>query len=238
MREGAQVVILGRPNVGKSTLFNALAGAARAIVTDIPGTTRDLLTEIVDMDGIAVTLVDTAGIRVDTTDEIEAEGIARARLAASRADLALVVLDRSQAFTPDDAELLALSRPARRVVVANKADLPRADWAGLPMEGETIEVAATTGLGLEVLRRGVVGALGGSTVVGDTPALTNMRHVELLGRARAALERAREAASAAAPEELIAADIADARSLLEEITGRRTVDDTLHAIFDRFCIGK
>jgi tRNA modification GTPase len=236
VREGAQVVIVGRPNVGKSTLFNALAGAGRAIVTDIPGTTRDLVTEMVDIGGIAVTLVDTAGIRLNPGDVVESEGIFRARAAASRADLALVVLDRSRPLDQDDRALVA-SAPASRLVVLSKTDLPAA-WTDDGIDAGAVEVAAQSDTGIEPLRWRIARELGLGESHRDTPGITNIRHVDLLTRARAALERARAAAAAGMPEELVAADLAEARLAIEEITGHRTADDTLHAIFERFCIGK
>lgn len=235
VREGAQVVIVGRPNAGKSTLFNALAGSSRAIVTEIPGTTRDLLTETVEISGIAVTLVDTAGIRDAPADAVEIEGIARARSAATRADLAVLVLDRSRPLSGDDHALLAEVRKGAHVVVASKTDLVPA-WQ--EDELTALEVAAPSGEGLPQLRDAVASGLGLVDSHRDTPAITNIRHVELLQRARATLQRAADAAAVAIPEEFIAADITEARGLLEQITGHRTVDDTLHAIFDRFCIGK
>ena len=236
VREGAQVVIVGRPNAGKSTLFNALAGSGRAIVTEIPGTTRDLLTETVDIGGIAVTLVDTAGIRAQPSDAVETEGIARARSAAGRADLALLVLDRSRPLESDDRALLDTVRHGAHIVIASKADLPAAWDDG---EGRTgLAVAAGTGEGVPALRTAMAASLGLDRPDRDAPAITNIRHVDLLGRARVALARAHDAASGGTPEEFVAADVADARVLLEEITGGRTPDDTLNAIFARFCIGK
>lgn len=235
VREGAQVVIVGRPNAGKSTLFNALAGSARAIVTEIPGTTRDLLTETVDIGGIAVTLIDTAGIRSEPSDAVETEGIARARSAADVADLAVLVLDRSRPLSHDDDALLEGVKRTLHVIVASKADLKPAweddDFTAVP-------VAAMSGEGVGQLRDAIASGLGLSNARRDTPAITNIRHVELLHRARAALQRSEEAAAAALPEEFVAADITDARATLEEITGHRSVEDTLHAIFDNFCIGK
>ena len=236
VREGARVVLTGRPNAGKSTLFNALAGASRAIVTDVPGTTRDLLTETIDVNGLAITLVDTAGLRAGTMDAIESEGMARARAAAAAADLLLVVLDRSVPLTAEDTHLLSAGADVVRLVVAAKTDLPPA-WTSV--EGwSSIDVAAVDGSGVDELRRAIASALGVSDVYKDTPALTNVRHVQLLESARVALARGRDAAAGEAPEELIAADLAEARGTIEEITGRRTADDTLRAIFERFCIGK
>lgn len=236
VREGAQIVIAGRPNVGKSTLFNALAGAGRAIVTDIPGTTRDLLTERVEIDGILATVVDTAGLRRATSDAVEAEGVARAKQAAQRADLALVVLDRSAPLTVEDDEILAATAGAPRLLVGSKSDLPAA-WE-LVDGNPVVTVAAASGDGISHLRRAIVASLGARDLHRDTPAITNIRHIRLLETARDALTRAQQAAAAGTPEEFIAADLSEARGALEEVTGRRTADDTLNAIFSRFCIGK
>ncbi len=237
VREGAQVVIAGRPNAGKSTLFNALAGAGRAIVTEIPGTTRDLLTETIEVRGIAVTLVDTAGIRQMPNDPVETEGISRARAAASRADLTLVLLDRSGPLTDDDRALLEATGESPRLVVASKSDLPAA-WAQTELPEQLVEISGSTGAGLDALRDRIAYSLGFRDTYRDTPAVTNIRHIALLELSRTALARALDAARTVMPEELVAADISEARTTLEEITGHRTADDTLHAIFDRFCVGK
>ena len=237
VRDGATVVIAGRPNTGKSTLFNALVGASRAIVTETPGTTRDLLVETIDMNGLAVTLVDTAGLRHSTEDKIEQEGMARARKATATAQITLVVLDQSRELQPDDRAVLDATAGSPRLVVLNKTDLSPA-WADGTAPPSGVPIAAATGEGLDALRVKIAEALGFAESLRDTPAITNLRHVDLLGRARTSLERAREAAGAGMPEELVAADLADARSALEEITGRRTADDLLQAIFGRFCIGK
>jgi tRNA modification GTPase len=237
VREGAQIAIVGRPNTGKSSLFNRLAGAGRAIVTDIPGTTRDLLTEVIDLDGIALTLVDTAGLRAAPSDAVEVEGMARAHAARRVADVTLVVLDRSRPLSADDTELLSVTTAGRRVVAGNKSDLAAA-WS--PGDGWTrvVWVSALTGSGFDELRAALVDALSGGERLRDTPAVTNMRHVRLLSDTRASLGRAASAAAAGTPEEFVAADLAEARGLLEEVTGARTADDVLRAIFDRFCIGK
>jgi tRNA modification GTPase len=236
VREGLQAAIVGRPNAGKSSLFNALAGAGRAIVTEIPGTTRDLLTEVVDVDGIPLTLVDTAGIREGADDPVEREGIARAIAARDVAHVLIVVLDRSRPLTDDDRVILAATGRRAHVVVASKSDLPPA-W--LPAEAgvDAVPVSAKTGDGLDRFRRALVAAAGGESTR-DVPAITNIRHVDLLERARAALARAAAAADARTPEEFVVADLTEARRLFEEVTGARTADDVLHAIFDRFCIGK
>jgi tRNA modification GTPase len=238
VREGAQVAIVGRPNAGKSSLFNQLAGVGRAIVTPVPGTTRDLLTETIDVDGIPMTMVDTAGLRGGEVDVVEAEGMRRAHSARTVADLTLVVLDGSAPLTADDRDLLAATSGTPRLIVVNKSDCPRA-WSASTLEGaEVVHTSALTGAGLASLRGAIVRALAGGEGWRDRPAITNARHADLLARARAALERARDAAAAGTPEEFVAADVTEARGLLEQVTGARTADDVLHAIFDQFCIGK
>ena len=234
IREGAQVAIVGPPNSGKSSLFNQLAGAGRAIVTSVPGTTRDLLTEVVEIEGIPITLVDTAGVRAEPADAIEAEGIARARHAREIAAVTLVVLDRSRALTADDSELIEATSANTRIIAANKCDLPAA-WPAPP---GMLEISALTGSGLDRLRAEVLSAILGRDDYRDPPAITNVRHVDLVMRARAALERAHAAAAASTPEEFVLADLNDARALLEEVTGTRSADDVLRTIFDTFCIGK
>lgn len=238
VREGAQVVLAGRPNAGKSSLFNALAGAGRAIVTEVPGTTRDLVTEVVEIDGVPITLVDTAGVHGIAADVVEAEGIARAHAARAVAELVLVVLDRSRPLDEADRRLLSETSGARRILVANKSDLASA-WPGdAPDEWPVVAVSAKTGSGLDQLRRTIAETLGGTRTQRDTPAITNVRHVELLTRARHALARAAEASRRRTPEEFVLLDINDARGALEEVAGKRTPDDVLAAIFDKFCIGK
>jgi tRNA modification GTPase len=235
IREGFQVAIVGPPNAGKSSLFNALSGAARAIVTDIPGTTRDLVTELIDLNGVRTTLVDTAGLR-ETIDTIEAEGVARATGAAAVADLVLFVADGSRAW-PERAYRDFASRftsGLKTLVIRNKSDLEAA-WT----RDGSIAVSAVTGAGLADLRRRMVAALDVERLV-DPPAITNVRHIALVERSRDALVRARDALAGevAMSEEFVLADLQDARAALEEIAGRRTPDDLLARIFSRFCIGK
>ena len=221
VREGLSIAIVGRPNVGKSSLFNALAGASRAIVTEVPGTTRDLVTEVVDLDGLRVTLTDTAGLR-DTTDPVEAEGVRRARQAIAVADLTLVVVDTDEPEPVD----------GKSLIVQNKSDL------GRPPRG--VQISATTGFGLEGLRKAIVAALDFDPLR-DRPEITNARHIALVDRAHRALMRARDAAQTEAgslSEEFVLADLQDARAAFEEISGRRAPEDLLAHIFTRFCIGK
>jgi tRNA modification GTPase len=226
LREGLQVAIVGAPNVGKSSLFNALVGASRAIVTEVAGTTRDLVTEVVDIGGLRVTLADTAGLR-DTTDPVEVQGVERSRQSASVADLVLTVVDRSSRRT----QIIEY----KGLTVANKSDLPAA-WT----DDSTVAVSATTGEGLDALRRRIVEALD-VDLLRDRPAITNVRHIALVECAHDALCRARAAALAegvSMSEEFVLADLSDARAALEEVSGRRAPEDLLEHIFARFCIGK
>ncbi len=248
IREGCQVAVVGRPNVGKSTLFNLLCGAPRAIVTEMEGTTRDLLTDTVDLEGIAVTLIDTAGLRV-SDDVVEAEGVRRARGALRVAGAVAVVLDGSRPIGECDRALLAETAGQQRLIVVSKRDLPaawRLDAIG-PMAPETpvvetcllpdVEGADTAAFAVRSALAGMIGSSAGEPAR-DTPAISNIRHVRLLETARAALARAAEAAGGGATEELVLADLQEARQALEEIAGRRTADAVIERIFESFCIGK
>jgi tRNA modification GTPase len=241
IREGARVVIVGKPNVGKSSLFNALVGSTRAIVTATPGTTRDLVTEAADVDGLRIEFVDTAGVR-ETTDEVESEGVARARGAWATADLVLMVLDISAPLEEEDFALLRASGDIPQVIVANKCDLP-AEWRDADVAPALVAVSSKTGDGLDALRAEIHARLEGANpaTARDSAAVTNVRHAALLQRARLALRRAVDAVDAPAgpvAEEFVLTDLQDARAALEEVTGKRTSDDLLHHIFSRFCIGK
>jgi len=233
VRDGATVVLAGRPNVGKSSLFNALAGADRAIVTEVPGTTRDLITEPIDVHGIAVTLVDTAGAR-QAHDAVEREGVVRGQRARGVADLILVVIDGSLPLSADDHALLGETAASKRLILVNKGDLPHQNR----VDG-SIVVSAATGAGLSRLRSAIAAELGGSEARRETPAVTNLRHIGLLQNARECLERAVTALAVAdMPEEFLLADLHAARARFDEVVGVRTTDDILAHIFAKFCIGK
>jgi tRNA modification GTPase len=247
LREGASVAIVGRPNVGKSTLFNRLAGVDRAIVTEVPGTTRDVVTEVLDVGGVRVTLADTAGIRVGG-DKVEEEGVRRAERAATTADVVVVVLDGSEPLTREDRRVLAVTAGRPRVVVVNKCESGRR-WqfgsegvsTGVPVGSDAvIEVSGATGMGMDALIRSIDRILSDQSGFQELPAVSNIRHIELLERAREALTRARDLLSSGgwAPEELVLADVDRARAALEEVTGKRSSEDLLNAIFSKFCIGK
>ncbi len=246
VREGIVVAIAGRPNVGKSTLFNQLAGVDRAIVTPVPGTTRDLLTEAVVLGATRVTLVDTAGVRL-TSDPVEREGVARAEKASAAADVVLVVLDASMPLTEDDRRLLRATDTAARIVVANKRDLPGA-WAARDLssdglvndEADVLSISATTGRGIDRLIWSIDKAAGMCNA-NEPVYISNIRHIGLLGQSVELLrgaETALVAGGGQTPEEIVLSDVRLAAELLQEITGRRTTDDLLTAIFSRFCIGK
>ena len=234
IREGAQVAIVGAPNVGKSSLFNALLNANRAIVTAIPGTTRDLLTERAEIGGLSLSLIDTAGMR-ETADVVEQEGVSRARDTIRVADLVLVVLDRSRQLTGEDRDLLAATESRPRVVVLNKSDLPNASVAPA---APAINISAKTGAGIDRLIEAIASALNANEPLRDQPLITNTRHIVLLERARAALDRATSALEGRVSEEFPLLDLQEAAHALQEITGQRTSDDLLRHIFERFCIGK
>jgi tRNA modification GTPase len=240
IRDGLQVAIVGKPNVGKSTLFNHLVGTARTIVSRHPGTTRDLVVEQAELEGLRLTLVDTAGLR-ETVDEIEAEGVSRARRSMDVAELILAVFDRSRPLDRDDRSVLAATSGRPRLLVVNKADLrPAWNERELECEAPRVTISLETLDGVNDLGPAIRRTLDAREWSDDTPAVTNVRHVDLLRRAREALAGGCEAldAGAAVSEELVLAEIADARSALEEISGRRTSEDVLRHIFERFCIGK
>lgn len=242
-REGAVVAILGRPNVGKSSLMNALLRSDRAIVTAIPGTTRDLLEELVSIEGIPVRLLDTAGIRM-TDDPVEVEGIRRSRLAWSDADLALILLDGSQPLSESDHALLAEPESARALLVVNKCDLPRQVSADVleracPGHGEALEISATLGIGLDGLRDAIRSRLMPGTLESDEGVfVTNLRHTVAIERALQGVDQARQSVEAGCAGELIAIDLRIAADALGEITGVITTDEILERIFAEFCIGK
>jgi tRNA modification GTPase len=241
IREGATVVVAGRPNVGKSSVFNELAGASRAIVTPIPGTTRDLVTENLNIGGIAVTLVDTAGWR-ETLDVVESEGVSRGNQARRIADLVLLVLDSSQPLTDADERLLAETATINRIVVSNKIDLRSHQSIaepGVEVLSARVPVSALTGDGFDKLRQAISAALVGEERLRDAAPISNTRHITLLEQCRVSLVAARDAATAGnVPEEFLLTDLQAARACLDEIVGRRTSEDVLRHIFERFCIGK
>src|SRR6185503_13265322 len=235
LREGIHVVIAGRPNVGKSSLLNHLAGAERAIVTAIPGTTRDLVREDIAIEGIPLHVVDTAGLR-ETTDEIERIGVERAWQELARADVVIAMFDAQTGIGPDDQAILArfesaLPAGAARIRVFNKIDL--CAKPAISRDGE-VWISAKTGAGVELLRQALLAAAGWQQS-GESVFLARERHLRALERAERHLDAAlREGAR----WELFAEELRLAQEALGEITGEFTADDLLGEIFRRFCIGK
>ena len=227
LRDGLQVAIVGRPNVGKSSLMNAMLGIDRAIVTAIAGTTRDIIDEKLSMDGVPVRLIDTAGIR-EASDEAEKIGVDRARETLQRADVVCLVLDASVAMTEQDDALLIETQDRTRIVVLNKCDLPRkCSFAGL-----AIPISAKTGEGLSELQSAILALAAPERADGST--ITNERHIRALELALTAL---RDATTA---EELdcAATDVKNALHQLGSITGTDVDANVIDRIFERFCVGK
>ncbi|MFZ5861784.1 MAG: tRNA uridine-5-carboxymethylaminomethyl(34) synthesis GTPase MnmE [Nitrospirota bacterium] len=241
VREGASVVIAGRPNVGKSSLLNVLLRENRAIVTPIPGTTRDTIEEVANLGGISVRLSDTAGVR-QTNDPVEVEGIRRTKDAVESADLILAVFDGSEPLTDEDRVLLAeLKRPSV-IAVANKADLAQrvnAETISRAFGGAMIQrVSTLTREGLDALTSEIVTRLGGGVVAKEGTFVTRLRHVEALRRAEVSLVHLQETLAERGPHECIALDLRGGVDALGEILGTVTTDDLLKEIFSKFCIGK
>lgn len=237
VHEGLTLAIVGRPNVGKSSLFNRLVERERAIVTATPGTTRDLVSETVAIGGIPVKLVDTAGIR-KAIDEAESIGIQKSMEALADADLVLIVLDASQEESSEDAELLRHAEGRPTIVVENKTDLAlRGQGSGA--RGQGIPTSAVTGEGIDALRSEILRHIGGeSGTSAEAGFLTNIRHQRLIADSIAALDAAKTAVAGKIPHEMLLLDLYNALRPLDAITGATTTDDILNLIFSTFCIGK
>jgi tRNA modification GTPase len=238
VHEGLTLAIVGRPNVGKSSLFNRLVESDRAIVTATPGTTRDLVTETVAIGGIPVRLVDTAGIR-RALDEAESIGIRKSREAIADADLVLVVLDSSEPSGPEDHQLLELVGKTSAILVENKADIASSQFQVPGSQLARVRTSALTSEGIRELRAEILRQVGGEQGSrGEAGFLNNTRHQGLVRDSLAGLEAAVSAVCNQVPHEMVLLDLYSALRPLDEITGATTNDDILNLIFSRFCIGK
>lgn len=241
IRDGIPAAIVGRPNVGKSSVLNLLSGEDRAIVSDIPGTTRDVLEETVRLGDLMLVLSDTAGIR-DTEHEIEAAGIRRAVRAAEKAELLLCVFDASQPLQPEDKRILELARDRVALALLNKSDLPRVLTEQDVIAGgfrAVIPFSAVTGEGLEELIAALSRIyLSGSLPAEGEPVIASLRHRDGLSRAQEALGRAISALKQGFTPDIAEMDVAEALAAIDELTGRVTGEDLVNRIFSRFCIGK
>ena len=239
-RQGIRTAIVGRPNVGKSSLLNALLRTSRAIVTPIPGTTRDTLEETLNLQGIPLVLVDTAGIVAETEDVIEQLGIERSRSALAQADLALLVVDGSEPLTEADRQIADLAIGKAAILVINKIDLSRARGGfDIIPEATRVEVSALTGEGLEELEEAIVEVVfSGQALASDEPLVSSPRHKNILKRALDHLASAQEAHARGMPADFVAIDLTAAANVLGEITGEMVTEDLLETIFSEFCVGK
>jgi tRNA modification GTPase len=236
-RLGVRTAIVGRPNAGKSSLLNQLLGEERAIVTPVPGTTRDTIEETVNIQGVPFVLVDTAGIR-ESRDEVESLGIQRSRRALEQADLVLLVMDSSEPLTEIDMRMLAEVGERTTVLVANKNDLPlKADLSVVPHT--PLFISALTGQGIGDLQQRMADlVLGGRVISSDDAVVTNPRHKAALERAEGHLEGAIQSLAKQLPDDFVTIDLHAALNALGEITGETVTEELLDQIFSRFCIGK
>ena len=237
--EGIPCAIIGRPNAGKSTLFNALLGYDRAIVTPIAGTTRDTVEERLNLGSVLLRLIDTAGLR-DTEDQVERLGVERSRAALERAELVLAVVDSRSKLSAEDSEILSLALSAPRcVIIENKADLP-GEFSPLPVPEGTpvVRLSALTGDGLDELESAVSALFPADTTVIPGSLLTNARQAEAAERARQSVRRAADALSGGISPDAVLFDVEEALTALGELTGRCVREDVTARIFERFCVGK
>ena len=242
-RYGVRAAIVGRPNVGKSSLLNALLRGERAIVTPIPGTTRDTLEEAINLQGVPLILVDTAGIRAHPQDEVERLGVERSRAALRQADLALLVVDGSCPPEAADFEIAALIGEQPALVVVNKCDLPAPTEADAVLSilpsAPHVRISALTGEGIDELEAAILEkVLGGQVLTSDMPLVSSARHKAALSHAREHVLAAIEGHDKGLSADLVAIDVREAVDALGEITGETATADLLETIFSQFCIGK
>jgi tRNA modification GTPase len=242
LREGLKTVIIGKPNVGKSSMMNTLSRTNRAIVTDIPGTTRDILEEHINLRGIPLQIIDTAGIR-ETEDVVEKIGVERSRTALEEADLVLFMVDASRPLEDVDRELIDLVKPYPTVVILNKLDLPRKvdlnDLRELIGTKKIVETSVATGEGIAQLEAAVEDLfLSGGVAGKESTYVSNARHVALLEKAKREMTEALESAKMGMTLDLVAVDITNTWMSLGEVVGEAVHEDLLDQIFSQFCLGK
>jgi tRNA modification GTPase len=240
LKSGVHTALIGRPNTGKSSLLNALLGFDRAIVTAVPGTTRDTVEDSVLCGGVLLRLTDTAGIR-PTADPVEILGVSRAKDAAASAQLALLVLDGSEPLSPEDAEAMdCAERAERRIAVVNKSDLPqRADLSAVSARfPRTVRVSAKTGAGLDTLERAVADLFPAGDDRSCGSLLTDARQEDAVSRSRDAVRRASQALAGGLTPDAVLTDAEEALAALGELTGRTAREEIVSQIFSRFCVGK
>lgn len=240
LQEGVKVVLVGQPNVGKSSLMNRLSGDEVAIVTEIPGTTRDTIQQLIQIEGIPVHIIDTAGLR-DTTDIVEKSGIARTHAAIEKADLALLLIDSRYGLTDADQQILqSLPADLPLLTIFNKIDLLSESTRIEQKSGKPIVyLSAKTGAGLELLRMKILEMIGWqSNIAGEGMFMARQRHLQALNKARMHLDNAFPWVESGGQLELLAEELRLAQLALSSITGEFTADDLLGEIFSRFCIGK
>ncbi|MCH1724034.1 tRNA uridine-5-carboxymethylaminomethyl(34) synthesis GTPase MnmE [Lactococcus formosensis] len=237
LREGLRTAIIGRPNVGKSSLLNQLLREEKAIVTDIAGTTRDVITEFANIGGVPLELIDTAGIR-ETEDVVEKIGVERSQKALEEADLVLLVLDASSPLTPKDVELLELSSSTNRIVLLNKTDLPeQIELEKLPED--FIRISALKNENLDAVEKQIRALFfSGEIEAKDATTLSNARHIGLVEQALDALKEANRGLAMGLPVDLIQVDVTRCWQLLGEITGEAAPDELITQLFSQFCLGK
>ncbi|WP_052465031.1 tRNA uridine-5-carboxymethylaminomethyl(34) synthesis GTPase MnmE [Geoalkalibacter subterraneus] len=239
LREGVSVLILGKPNVGKSSLLNALVGSDRAIVTDLPGTTRDTLEEQLDLDGLRLRLTDTAGLR-DSDDPVEQEGVRRACGKIAQADIVLLVIDGHRGMDDDDRSALGRCAGKNSIIVINKSDLPSVEIPSLPSHFPVITVSAATGAGIDRLREElrIRAGIADGEECPESLILTEERHHQALSQTLEKLGKTIESLNAGLSPEFIALDLREAVESLGVITGETAPEEVINRIFSRFCIGK
>jgi tRNA modification GTPase len=237
VRDGFTLAIVGRPNAGKSSLFNRLIQRERAIVTATPGTTRDPITERVSIEGIPVELIDTAGLR-DSSDEAESLGIAKSREAMAEADVVLLVLDATTSFHQEDEATIASLTTRPFLIANNKHDLVPAALLATQTVHKTVATSALTGTGILELRQAILSLISVIPPHAETALLTNLRQQQAISISLAAVNQAQHAILTTTPHEMVLLDLYEALRALDTLTGTTTSDDILHLIFSKFCIGK